>query len=71
MNVVSRGRGKFVLLVKRTTHVFTRRAGNFELLWYKYDRVVQEERQLLDPNMADVISRIHFLICFPLTCFSE
>ena len=31
-NVLSRGSGKFVLLVKKTTHVFARGGGNFELV---------------------------------------
>ena len=33
MNVLSRGGGKFVLLVKKTMHVFARVGGNFELFW--------------------------------------
>ena len=32
MNVLSRGGGKFVVLVKKTTRVFAREGGNFELL---------------------------------------
>ena len=32
MNVLSRGGGKFVLLVKKTTYVFARGGANFELL---------------------------------------
>ena len=32
MNVLSRGNGKFVLLVKKTTHLFAREGGNFKLV---------------------------------------
>ena len=41
INMLSRGGGKFVLLVNRTTHVFARGAGNFELFWWKKEGVVQ------------------------------
>ena len=54
MNVLSRGSGKFVLLVK-TTHVFAR--GVVILNWYsiniyiyKYERVVQRGSQVCFPS---------------------
>ena len=40
--VVQRGgNGKFVLLVKKTMHVFARRGGNFDSFWWKKERAVQ------------------------------
>jgi hypothetical protein len=36
-----RGGRKYVLLVTKTTHVFARRSGNFELFWLKKKRFVQ------------------------------
>ena len=35
-----RGGRKYVLLVTKTTHVFARRSGNFELFWLKKRHVV-------------------------------
>ena len=37
----SRGGRKYVLLVTKTTHVFARRSGNFELFRLKKKRFVQ------------------------------
>ena len=38
--MLSRGSGKLVFLVKKTTHVLAKGGGNFELVSYKYERVV-------------------------------
>ena len=41
MNALSRRGGEFVLLLNKTMHAFAREGGNFELFWWKKERVVQ------------------------------
>ena len=65
VNVLSRGGGKFVLLVDNTMHVFARGGGNFEVLWWKYELVSESEHISL---WIGVVAESSHIRCWILIC---